>query len=281
MLVVHLAFVLQLRQPKHHGLSGGNVAEHSHEEVLDELEPGDRAAELAGAAARSAGVLVGAHLAPHREPRDPGAGHLLQHLRGVLEAVGPRWSRWNTAILHSLISAFLDDAQRNAVFDLLALLVTPSRRPALDLIRRFVARPNHVDIGESAVADPFLPAVQYPSVALASRGRGQSPEIAEPTLARSTRTTRSSPSASSAAATAASVLRRRRARWSLPRGRCVPRRSCDRRVDPRDFHADETVQQCRAPRRSRIPHRSRFRRYRVHVARRRLEEILPSPSDLQ
>ena len=46
MLIAHHAFVLKLRKTQHHRLGRGDIAEHPHEQVLDELEAADRLAEL-------------------------------------------------------------------------------------------------------------------------------------------------------------------------------------------------------------------------------------------
>ena len=54
MLVLHQSLVLQLRQPQHHRLGRGDVAEHAHQQILDELEAADRPAELYPLGARSA-----------------------------------------------------------------------------------------------------------------------------------------------------------------------------------------------------------------------------------
>src|SRR5262245_38041931 len=87
MLVFHQSLVLQLAQPQHHRLAGGDVAEHAHEQVLDKLETADRLAELNPLVRVAQRVLVGAHLAAHREPRHPSARHP-QDLPAVLERVG-------------------------------------------------------------------------------------------------------------------------------------------------------------------------------------------------
>jgi len=39
MLVQHHPFVLQLREPQHHRLRRGDVAEHTHQQILYELNP--------------------------------------------------------------------------------------------------------------------------------------------------------------------------------------------------------------------------------------------------
>jgi GrpB-like predicted nucleotidyltransferase (UPF0157 family) len=46
MRVAHHAFVLKLRQPQHHRLGQGDAAEHTHQQVLHQLEAADRSSEL-------------------------------------------------------------------------------------------------------------------------------------------------------------------------------------------------------------------------------------------
>src|SRR6266511_930980 len=86
-MVLHDACVLQLGQPDEQALTRCDVAEHLYEQVLDQLEGGDRPAELLSPPGVSQSDLVSAERAPDRLPRNPGAGHP-QHVGSVAEARG-------------------------------------------------------------------------------------------------------------------------------------------------------------------------------------------------
>src|SRR5262249_12421528 len=158
MLVFHQSLVLQLAQPQHHRLAGGDVAEHAHEQVLDELETADRLAELNPLVRVAQRMLVGAHLAAHREPRHASARHP-QDFPAVLERVGVLQAvRLGHAAILQRDEPVLHHAHRHFGLDLLY------RKPgiillddeALDLTRGFISRPDDIYVGEGGVADPLL-----------------------------------------------------------------------------------------------------------------------------
>src|SRR5437868_7343073 len=86
--VRQLSFDVQLGRAGHQTLRGRDVADHPGEEILYQLERADRLAELQPLLGVPERVLVGAHRAPRRHPRDGVARHL-QHPRGVAERVAP------------------------------------------------------------------------------------------------------------------------------------------------------------------------------------------------
>src|SRR5262249_25163646 len=153
-------------------LAGGDVAEHAHEQVLDKLETADRLAELNPLVRVAQRVLVGAHLAAHREPRHPSARHphdlpaVLEHVAG-LQAV-----RFGNAAIPQADDAVLRPAYPHFGLDLLyrkAMIILLDDE-ALDLTRCFISRPDDIYVGEGGVADPLLLAVEDPSFAFAATG---------------------------------------------------------------------------------------------------------------
>src|SRR5216683_6325962 len=85
-LVSQLAVVVQLRQPRHQALAGGDVAEHLGQQVLNQLERRDRLAELQAILGVFEGGLVSAHLAARRRPADHVAGHA-QNARSIAKGI--------------------------------------------------------------------------------------------------------------------------------------------------------------------------------------------------
>ena len=92
-LVAQQPGVLQLRDPHAHRGRRGDVGEHLDQQVLDQLEAGDRLAELLARLGVAQRVLVGAAGAADGLPGDAHPGHP-QHLGGVGEAARPPGAGW-------------------------------------------------------------------------------------------------------------------------------------------------------------------------------------------
>ncbi|EGJ74113.1 putative pimeloyl-CoA dehydrogenase, small subunit [Streptomyces sp. Tu6071] len=173
--VAEFVLLLQRGEPHREGLAGGDVGEHAGEVVLHELEGADGTAELLALHGVRARRLVGAERAARRRPGHGRARHAQdavgvgEGLR-VLEPVGLGDAdpvEREVGVLHA--------AQRDLVRDDVG---AQARRAvlhdeALDLVVGHVPRPHDEEIGEGAVADPLLLAVEHPRVALAARGRGE------------------------------------------------------------------------------------------------------------
>ena len=78
---------LDLGEPQHHRLARRHVGEHPGDEILDQLECGDRLAELHALLGVLERGFVGAHLHSGDHPADAGPGQA-QHVRGVAERIG-------------------------------------------------------------------------------------------------------------------------------------------------------------------------------------------------
>ena len=75
MFITHEVLILELREPQAQGLTRGDVAEHLEQQVLDQLEFPNRAAELKPRLRVAKRVLVSARGAADRFPGNTGAGH--------------------------------------------------------------------------------------------------------------------------------------------------------------------------------------------------------------
>src|SRR5258708_3190569 len=75
MFVSKLALVLQLRETDDHALARGDVADHLHQEVLNELEGSNWFPKLFASLCVYQCILIGAHLAPDSLPCDEAACH--------------------------------------------------------------------------------------------------------------------------------------------------------------------------------------------------------------
>jgi len=84
MVILHLAFVIHLRQPQHHALASRYVGEHPGEKVLNQLKRADRLAELLPFLSVGERVFVGAHLASRCLPAHKVTRHP-QHPSSVAE----------------------------------------------------------------------------------------------------------------------------------------------------------------------------------------------------
>lgn len=111
------AGVLHLRQPDHHAHRGLRVGEHGDELFLNELETGDRLAELVALHGIAAGGVERGQLDAHGLPAHRGPGGL-EDLVGVAEAVGVRQfvEVGHDDVLQDNIG-ILDSAQGNAIFN--------------------------------------------------------------------------------------------------------------------------------------------------------------------
>src|SRR5215471_18162493 len=86
-LVGHAPFILQLRHAQAHRLRLDDVAEHTYQQVLYELEARYRLAELQTLCRVAQRVFVSPHLAADGEPRHACARHP-EDFAAVLEGVG-------------------------------------------------------------------------------------------------------------------------------------------------------------------------------------------------
>ena len=182
MLVGGPALGLQLGQPGAQAGRGGDVREHPHQQILDELEAADRPPELLALLGVGEGMLVRAAGAADRLPRHARPGQP-QHLRGLPERgrpLQPVVLRHPDPIQRDV--GVLHHPQRDLVLDLgggqarRALL----HHEALHLAIIGVARPDDDVVGEGGVPDPFLLPVEDPGVAVAAGGGGHAARHAGP-----------------------------------------------------------------------------------------------------
>src|SRR5260370_625052 len=143
------------------------------DQVLHQLKRGDRLSELKSLLGVGKRVLVGSHLATRRQPADAITSHA-QDPRGVPERVARLEPiRFRHLAILQCDQTVLDHLERDLVLD---LLDTEARRrlvlndETLDLVVTDVARPDDRHVTPGLVADPFLLAVESPSVAFPFRG---------------------------------------------------------------------------------------------------------------
>src|SRR3954470_24157548 len=68
LLVLQLPGILELRQAHHHALRSRDVPQHSDQQVLDELKPGNRPSELLPVASIAERMLISPLRTAHRLP---------------------------------------------------------------------------------------------------------------------------------------------------------------------------------------------------------------------
>ena len=173
MVILGQAGLLQRGQPRAQAGRGRDVGQHFHQQVLDELEAPDRAAELLALPGVGQRVLISAAGAAGGLPGDPGPGQP-QHRGGVLEGVRP---------LQPVLLRDPDPVQRDMRVlhhpqrDLVFLLGGLEARRALldheplDLVVFQRTGPDDHVVGKGGVPDPLLLPVQDPFGAVAP-GRG-------------------------------------------------------------------------------------------------------------
>ena len=159
-----------------------------HQQVLHQLEAGDRLAELLAAPACSAARARRRRGRSRRPARRRPSGSPASTLAVSLEAAAPpaagspparaRRRRWISAFCTTR-SAILSSLSTSKVMPVGALLDDE----ALDLVVVVVAGPDDDQVGEGGVADPLLLAVEHP----ARRRRGgrssrRPPAMSEPVL---------------------------------------------------------------------------------------------------
>src|SRR5262249_29091723 len=160
--------------PEADELHSGHLGQHPYEPLLHDLEADQRLAELAPLPAVREGRIVGAHGVPERRERDghPGrgedlGGYLLKGVRARQTVPG-----WNAHAVQ--LDVGLPD-RANAALALDHPRLEPGTaaldQKALDLAILHVPGPYHHDIGDAAVADPPLGAVDHVLIPLAARRR--------------------------------------------------------------------------------------------------------------
>src|SRR5882672_4347776 len=176
MMVAKLAFVIQLRQAEHQALACGQIAKHLGEQILNQLERGDRLAELQSLLGVFEGCLECAHLDAGRRPTHHVSRHP-QHACGIAERIATLQAvRFgHPYILHRDL-AVLDHLERDLVLDFLdaetgCRLVLDDE--SLDLVVAEVARPDDGDVAPWCVADPPLLSIKNPGIAFTLGRRGQ------------------------------------------------------------------------------------------------------------
>src|SRR6185503_484030 len=154
-------------------LHAGDLGEHLDEALLDDLEGAERLAEL------RALLAIGERRVVRRDrvaERAPGARRARgdEHAARVLELVRPRKARGLRDAHAVEADVGLPDRARGALAGDRRRVV--ARRvgldeEALDLAVLVGARPDDDDVGDRAVADPALGAVEDPAVAVATGAR--------------------------------------------------------------------------------------------------------------
>ncbi len=153
-------------------LHRGDLGEHLHEPVLDDLEAAQRPAELLAALGVRERRVVGGDGVSERRP-GAGAARPGEDTGGVLEAVraGQAVRRRHLDVLERDLS-LPDRAQRALALDHLGLVSGSSLldQEPVDLAV-LAAGPDHDDVGDAAGPDPPLGTVQHVGVADAPRAR--------------------------------------------------------------------------------------------------------------
>src|SRR5882672_5103971 len=246
MMVAKLAFVIQLRQAEHQALACGQIAKHLGEQILNQLERGDRLAELQTLLGVFEGCLECAHLDAGRRPTHHVSRHP-QHACGIAERIAALQAvRFRHPYILQRNLAVLDHLERNLVLDLLD--AETGRRlvledEALYLVVREIACPDDGEVAPWRVTDPPLLSIENPAIAFTLGRCGQ-------TAARSRTDQRLGE------AEAADLFETRHLRQpflllllgaiEIDRAHreaavYAPERA-ERRVDARDLHRDETEQ---------------------------------------
>ena len=172
--VAQLMMLGEPADPRADELHGRHLGQHRNEALLDDLEAGQRLAELAALAAVGERGVVGANGVPERAGGDgqPGRGEdlggsILEGVRAGEAIAGgdAHAGHFDVGLPHGATAALALDHPRlepgSTAFD----------QEALDLVILGVPRPDHDDVGHPPVADPLLGTVDHVLVALAA-GRG-------------------------------------------------------------------------------------------------------------
>ena len=169
--MLELAGVLEPAELQGQQLALGDLGEHPDQLLLHQLVAGDR---LAGELDALLGVLEGGLVAVHgRAEAAPGdaVARLVEAHQGVLDAdrLGQQVGGRDAAVLEAELGG-----DRGAQRELAVLIAGGEARRALldeEAADAVVGlRPDHGDVGDRAVGDPLLGAVEDPAVAVAAGG---------------------------------------------------------------------------------------------------------------